>query len=151
MMYIIWVVTWLPIKSKIIKQRSNIFRIDSVVSTTLSPEPQERSSKVLLLTIGSLFETVLLVNVYWWKLEGFLAALFLCHIGTTSALKVFLLNLSGELLMIGIVLARYSASPTIYGTVDPCKPFRSCSLKCICSPVSNCSSPKAKIPPRRNV
>jgi len=48
--------------------------------------------------------------------------------GTTSALlvmKVFFLNLSKsdsrELLMIGIVLTKYSASPTIYGTVDPCE------------------------------
>jgi len=58
------VVTWSPIKSKIIKQRSNIFKIDSVVSTKFSPEPQERSSKDELFTIGSVFGTVLLVNVY---------------------------------------------------------------------------------------
>jgi len=102
--------------------------MDSVVSTKLSPEPQERSSKVELLTIGSALGTVLLINVYWWELTGLLTALFLCHIGKTLALlvmKVFFLNLlknnSRELLMIGILLARYSASPTIYGTVDPCE------------------------------
>jgi len=42
-------------------------------------------------------------------------------------MKVFLLNISKsnskELLMIGIVLARYSSSPIIYGTVDPCELF----------------------------
>jgi len=53
--------------------------------------------------------------------------------------------------MIGIVLVRYSASPTIYGTVDPYELFRSFSLKCPRSPVSNCSSSKAEIPPRRNI
>ena len=31
--------------------------------------------------------------------------------------------------MIGNVLARYSECPTIYGTVDPCKLFRSYSFK----------------------
>jgi len=151
-------VTWSPVKSKIIKQRSVIFKIDSVVSTKLFPEPQERSSKVELLTIGFMFGTVLLVNVYWWELTGLLTALFLCHIGRTSALlvmKMFLLNLSKsnsrELLMIGIVLARYSASPTIYGTVEPRELFRSCSFKYLYSPVSNSSSSKAEIPPRRNV
>ena len=35
-----------------------------MVSTKLSPEPQERSSKIELLTIGSVFGTVLLVNSY---------------------------------------------------------------------------------------
>jgi len=53
--------------------------------------------------------------------------------------------------MIGIVLARYSASPTIYGKVDPCELFRSYSLKCPPSPVSNGSSYIAEIPPRRNI
>ena len=70
---IICVVIWLPVKSKIIKQRNNIFKIDSVVPTKLSPEPQEWSSKVELFIIGS----VLLVNVYWWELTGLLTALFL--------------------------------------------------------------------------
>jgi len=51
-------VTWSPVKSKIIKHRSNIFKINSVVSTKLSPEPQERSSKVELFTKGSVFGTV---------------------------------------------------------------------------------------------
>ena len=94
---ILYVVTWSPVKSKIIKQRSNIFEIDSVVSTKLSPEPQEKSSEIELLIIGSVFGTALLVNVYWWELTGILIALFLCHIGTTSALlvmKAVLLNLS---------------------------------------------------------
>ena len=45
MWYILCVVTWSPVKSKIIKQRSNIFKIDSVVSTKLFPEPQERPEK----------------------------------------------------------------------------------------------------------
>ena len=76
---ILYVVTWSPVKSKIIKQRSNIFEIDSVVSTKLSSEPQERSSKIELFIIGSVFGTVLLVNVYWWKLTGLLIALFLCR------------------------------------------------------------------------
>jgi len=53
-----------PFKSKIIKQKSNIFKIDSVVSTKLSPVPQERPSEVGLLTIGYVFGTALLVNVY---------------------------------------------------------------------------------------
>jgi len=61
---ILCVVTWSPVKSKIIKQWSNIFKIDSVVSTKLFLEPQERSSKIELLTIGSMFGTVLIVNVY---------------------------------------------------------------------------------------
>jgi len=70
-------------------------------------------------------------------------------------MKVFLLNLSKsnsrELLIIGIVLARYSTNHTIYGTVYPFKLFRGCSFKCIYSPVSNCSSSKTEIPPRRNI
>jgi hypothetical protein len=53
--------------------------------------------------------------------------------------------------MIGIVLEKYSESPTIYGTIDPCELFRSCSLKCLRSLVLNCSSSKAEIPPRRNI
>jgi len=62
---ILCVVSWSPVRSEIIKQGSNIFEIDSVVSTKLSPEPQERSLKIKLLTIGSVLGTVLLVNVYW--------------------------------------------------------------------------------------
>ena len=72
MVWCILCVVWSPIRSKIIKQRSNIFEIENVVSTKLSPEPQERSLKVELLTKGSMFETVLLVNVYWWELIGLL-------------------------------------------------------------------------------
>jgi len=114
--------------------------------------------KIELLIIGSAFGTVLLVNMYWWELTGLLTALFLCHIGTTSSLleiKVFLPSLSKsksrELLMIDIVLARYSASTTIYGIVDPCELFRSCSLKCPRSLVSNCSSSISEIPSKRNI
>jgi len=70
-------------------------------------------------------------------------------------MKVFLLNLSKsnskELSMIGIVLARYSASPTIYGTVDPWEFFKGCSLKYPHSPISNGSSSKAEIPSKRNI
>ena len=146
-----YIVTWSSVKYKIIIQRSNIFIIDSVVSIKLSPELQERSSKVELLTIGSVFWILLFVNVYWWELTWLLIALFLCHIGTMLTLlvmKVFLLNISKsnsrELLMIGIVSVRYSSSPTIYGTVDPCELFKSCSLKCFCSLISNCSSSKLK-------
>jgi len=35
-----------------------------MVSTKLFPEPQERSSKIELLIIGSVFRIMLLVNVY---------------------------------------------------------------------------------------
>jgi len=51
--------------------------------------------------------------------------------------------------MIDIILVRYFA-PTKYGTADPWELFRSCSHKCPRSPISNGSSSKAKIPPRRN-
>jgi len=71
--------TWSPVKSNLVKKRSNIFKINSVVPIKLYPEPQERSSKVELLTIGSEFGMVLLVNIYWWELTGLLIALFLCH------------------------------------------------------------------------
>jgi len=97
-----------------------------MISTKLSPEPQERSSKIELFIIGSSLGTMLLVNMYWGESTGLLTSLFLCHVGRTSALlvmEVYLINLSKsnswEQLMIGIVLARYFTSPTIYGTVDP--------------------------------
>ena len=133
MWYILCVVTWSPVKSKIIKQRSNIFEIDSVVSTKLFPEPQERSSKIKLIIIGSVLGTVLLENVYWWELTGLLTVLFLCHIGRTSALlvmKMFLLNLSKsnskELLMIeyfwwGWIKSKYFDDWSIFwNTFDGC-------------------------------
>jgi len=71
-------------------------------------------------------------------------------------MKMFLLNLSKrnsrELLMIGIVLARYSASSTIYGTVDPCELNFLVIVHLIVSvPQYRCSSSKAEIPPRRNI
>jgi len=40
-------------KSKIIKHRGNIFKIDYVVSTELSPENTERFSLIELLSIDS--------------------------------------------------------------------------------------------------
>ena len=43
-----------------------------MISTKLSPEPQERSSKVELLNKGSVFGTLLLVNVDLWELTGLL-------------------------------------------------------------------------------
>jgi len=78
---ILCVVTWSPVKYKIMKQKSNIFKIDSVVSTKLSSESQERSSKIELLILGYVFGTVLL---YWWELTELLTALFFCYIGTLS-------------------------------------------------------------------
>jgi len=112
-----------------------------------------------LLTIGSVFGTVLLVNVYWWELTGLLTALFLCHFGTTSALlvmKVFLLNLSKsnsrELLMIGIVLARIFRKPHNIRNSKPLWNFLGVVHLNVSVPqVSNCSSSKAEIPPRRNI
>jgi len=81
---ILCVVTKSPLKSKIINQRS---------STKLFHEPQERSSKVGLLTKGSVFVTVLLVNVYWWELTGLLTELFLLtyqyDVGTLGNESVF--------------------------------------------------------------
>jgi len=49
MWYILYVVTWSLVKSKIIKQRSSIFKIDNMVPTKLSPEPLERSLIIELL------------------------------------------------------------------------------------------------------
>jgi len=99
----------LPKKSKIIKHRSNIFKIDSVVSTKLSL----RSSLLLLsvLTDGNFDDPVF----------GIIRLILcLCPIGTTSTLLVvigilqYLSNNSlNELLMIGIVLVRNSDSPSI--------------------------------------
>jgi len=138
-----------------------------VISTKLSPEPQKRSSQVELPIRGFLFGTMLLVNVYWWELTRLLTALFLCHIGTTSALLVMIgffffffvkplkkVN-SRELLtigIIGIILARYSNKTHNIRSGRPLVNFfKGCSLKCPHSPVSNCSSSTAEIPPRRNI
>jgi hypothetical protein len=53
--------------------------------------------------------------------------------------------------MIGIVLVRYYASPKIYGTVDPVNFLEVVHLTVSVPLVSNCSSSKAEIPPRRNI
>ena len=110
----------LPNKSKIIKQRSNIFKIDSVVSTKLS-----LSSSMLPLSVIGLIDSKFddpVFGIIW-------LVLCLCPIGTTSTLLVvigilqYLSNNSlNELLMIGIVLVRNSAKPTIYGTADSDSP-----------------------------
>jgi len=130
----------------------------------VSPEPQKRSSQVELPIRGSVFGTMLLVNVYWWELTWLLTALFLCHIGTTSALLVMIgfffffffkplkkVN-SRELLTIGIILARYSNKTHNIRSGRPLVNFfKGCSLKCPHSPVSNRSSSTAEIPPKRNI
>ena len=91
---------------KEIKPRSNIFKIDSVVSTKLSPD----SSFIELLGQVSFFVEIDDDPV-----------LSLCLIGTTSTLldKFGILqylsnNSSNELLMIGIALVKNSAKPTIF-------------------------------------
>jgi len=96
--YILCVVAWSPVKTKIIKQKSNIFKIDSVVSIKLSTEPQERPSKIELLTISSVFGIVLLVNVYWWELTGLLLFLLPYHYddGTLGNKSVFTKSLKKE-------------------------------------------------------
>jgi hypothetical protein len=57
---------------------------------------------------------------------------------------------ANELLMIGIALVKNSAKPTIFGTGDSDEPLKRSSFNCFCSPLSKCSSFKAKVPPRRN-
>jgi len=96
----------LPNRLNEIKERSNI-RYDSVVSTKLSHES-------LMLS----FVELLAFDPVYGIVEK-----FLCHIGTTSALLItvgVLLNLSKssfiELLMIGVILVRKAAKPSIYGT-----------------------------------
>ena len=91
---------------KIIKPRSNIFKIDSMESTKLSPD----SSFIELLGRDSSFVAIDDDPV-----------LSLCLIGTTSTLldKFGILqylsnNSSNELLMIGIALVKNSAKPTIF-------------------------------------
>ena len=95
---------------KEIKPRSNIFKIDSVVSTKLSPD----SSFIERLGWDSPFEKIDEDPV-----------LSLCLISTMSTLldKFGILqylsnNNSNELLMIGIALVKNSAKPTIFGTGD---------------------------------
>jgi len=88
-----------------IKGRSNI-RYNSVVSTKLSHE-SKMLSFVELLAFDPMYGIV---------------EIFLCRIVTTSALLItlcVLLNLSKssfiELLMIGVILVRKAAKPSIYG------------------------------------
>jgi len=102
---------------KVIKPRSNIFKIDSVVSTKLSPD----SSFIELLGRDSPFVEI-----------DDNPVLSLCLISTTSTLLVKFGNLeylsdnsSNELLMIGIVLVKNSAKPTIFGTGDSDEPLKS--------------------------
>jgi len=101
---------------KEIKSRSNIFKIDSVVSTKLSPD----SSFIELLGQDSSFVEIDADPV-----------LSLCLISTTSTLldKFGILqylsnNSSNELLMIGIALVKNSAKPTIFGTSDSDEPLK---------------------------
>jgi len=77
--------------------------------------------------------------------------LLLCLISTTSKLLVkfgilqhLSNNSSNELLMIGIVLVKNSSKPTIFGTGDSDEPLKSSSFNCLYSPLSKCSSFKAK-------
>ena len=95
---------------KEIKPRSNIFKIDSVGSTKLSPD----SSFIKLLRRNSPFVEIDDDSV-----------LSLCLISTTSTffvkfgiLEYLSNNSSNELLMIGITLVKNSAKPTISGTGD---------------------------------
>ena len=124
------------------KFRSNILKIDSVVSTKLSPD----SSFIELLGRESPFVVIDDNPVF-----------SLCLISTTSTLLVkfdilqyLSNNSSNELLMIGIAFVKNSAKPTIFGTGDSDEPLKSSSFKCLCSPLSKCSSFKTKVPPRRN-
>ena len=102
---------------KEIKPRCNIFKIDSVMSTKLSPD----SSFIELLGGDSPFVEIDEDPV-----------LSLCLISTTSTLLVkfgvlqyLSNNSSNELLMIGIALVKNSAKPTIFGTGDSDEPLKS--------------------------
>ena len=128
---------------KEIKPRSNIFKIDSVVSTKLS-------------SLDSLFIELLGRNSLFVEIDED-PVLSLCLISTTSTLMVkfgilqyLSNNSSNELFMIGIALVKNSAKPTIFGTDDSDEPLKSSSFNCLCSPLSKCSSFKTKFPPRRN-
>ena len=130
---------------KEIKPWSNIFKIDSVVSTKLSPD----STFIKLLRRDSPFVEIDDDPV-----------LSLCLISTTSRLLVefgilhyLTKNSSNELLMIGISQVKNSAKPTIFGTseqVTQINLWKSNSFNCLCSPLSKCCSFKAKVPPRIN-
>jgi len=129
---------------KEIKPRSNIFKIDSVVSTKLS-------------SLDSLFIELLGRNSLFVEIDED-PVLSLCLISTTSTFLVvkfgnleYLSNKSSnELFMIGIALVKNSVKPTIFGTGDSDEPLKSSSFNCLCSPLSKCSSFKTKVPPRRN-
>jgi len=117
---------------KEIKFRSNILKIDSVVSTKLSPD----SSFIELLGRESPFVVIDDNPVF-----------SLCLISTTSTLLVkfdilqyLSNNSSNELLMIGIAFVKNSAKPTIFGTGDSDEPLKSSSFKCLCYPLSKCCS-----------
>jgi len=122
---------------KVIKPKSNIFKIDSMVFTKLFLD----SSFIELLGRDSPFVEIDDDPV-----------LSLCLISTTSTLLVKFGNLeylsnnsSNELLMIGIALVKNFANPTIFGTGDSDEPLKSSSFNCLCSPLLKCSSFKAKV------
>ena len=130
------------INKKEIKPRSNIFKIDNVMSTKLSPD----SSLIKLLKRDLPFVEIDEDPI-----------LSLCLISMTSTLLVKFDNLeylsnnsSNELLMIGIVLVKNSVKPIIFGTGDSDEPLKSSSFNCLCSPLSKCRPFKAKLSPRRN-
>jgi len=130
------------INKKEIKPRSNIFKIDNVMSTKLSPD----SSLIKLLKRDLPFVEIDEDPILW-----------LCLISMTSTLLVKFDNLeylsnnsSNELLMIGIVLVKNSVKPIIFGTGDSDEPLKSSSFNCLCSPLSKCRPFKAKLSPRRN-
>jgi len=127
---------------KEIKPRSNIFKIDSVVSTKLSPD----SSFIELLGRDSPFVEIDEDPV-----------LSLCLISTMSTLLVkfgilqyLSNNSSNELLIIGIALVKNSAKPRIFETGDSYESLKSSSFNCLCSPLLKCSLFKTKVLPRRS-
>jgi len=136
-------------KKKKKKKKVNIFKIDSIwYPLNFPPESQERSLKVELFTKGSVFRNsavsrciLIRINRITNYTNSFVISVR-CRgtLGNESVFFFFFFNLSKsnsrELLMIGIVLVRYFASPTIYETedLDPCELFRGCSLKCPRSP-----------------
>ena len=124
-----------------IKPRSNIFIIDSVVSTKLSPD----SSFIELIRRDSSFVEIDDDPV-----------LSLCLISTTSTflVKFGILdylsnNSSNELLMIGTAIVKNSAKLTIFGTGDSDESLKSSSFKCLCPHYRNVAHLKL-VPPRKN-
>ena len=129
---------------KEIKPRSNIFKIDSVVSIKLSPGIHH-----LLNYQGEIHPSQKQMMILYYPL---------CLISKKSTLLVKFGNLkylsnesSNELLMIGIALVKNSAKfHNFFGTGDSDEPLRSSSFNCLCSPLSKCRTFKTKVPPRRN-